>query len=151
MWVCTGVRWQETPGQERASSKRSGAGQARHRGHGADIEIWRWHNVFREQHTDQLGQEAGGEDHKEVVVKSWSLTWLTKGTKEEGYQRRVEPRDEEQGLKEEATGRATPSTKPRPARRREPGRLACCLWGGGYVGRALCLQREAGIVGFCFV
>lgn len=53
-----------------ASRKRSGVGPARHRGHGVDIEILRWHDEFREQHTDQLGQEAGGEDHKEVVVKS---------------------------------------------------------------------------------
>lgn len=87
-------------------------------GRGADIEIWRWHGMFREQHTDQLGREAGGEDHKEVVVKSWSLTWLAKGMKEEGYQRCVEPRDKEQGLEKEVTMRgagATPSTKPRPA------------------------------------
>lgn len=30
----------------------------------------------------QLGQEAGGEDHKEVVVKSQSLKWLTQDMQE---------------------------------------------------------------------
>lgn len=53
----------------KASRKRSGAGPARHRGHDVDVEMLRWHDIFREQLTDHLGQEAGGEDHKEVVVK----------------------------------------------------------------------------------
>lgn len=112
MWVSTGVRQQETPGQE-LPGREAGRGLPG-TGRGADIETWRWHGLFREQHTGQLGREAGGEGHKEVVVKSW----LAKGMKEEGYQRCVEPRDKEQGLEKEVTRRAagaTPSTKPRPA------------------------------------
>lgn len=41
-----------------------------------DIKTLRLHDVFREQQTDPLGQEAGGEGHKDLVVELCSQVAL---------------------------------------------------------------------------
>lgn len=65
MWVSS----QETFGQK-LPGREARSGYSRPRGNGVDIGISWWYDIFREQQTDQLMQETGGEDHKEVVVKS---------------------------------------------------------------------------------
>lgn len=49
------------------------------------------HDIFKGQPTDQLGQEAGGKDHKGFVGRLSSLTVACKGHTGKDYQRPLEP------------------------------------------------------------